>query len=128
MGPAEEGKHMVLTHGVHVNILDNDHLLVFFLEFGSINDIARIVAVSHRHVMKGLCHPDRCLFKTFPLGVFTKQLQDPVINGCQLLDIPCIPRLDLIVAVGAYPAAVIDRFNLFTSHNILQSYFQFPLS
>lgn len=37
--PAEDGHQVVFTHGEHINVLDNHHLVVVFIEDGVIQHV-----------------------------------------------------------------------------------------
>ena len=88
MGLAVEGQHVVLAKGVEVDVLDDDHLAVVFLELGLIEYLYGIFVVATCEVGHSFCHTEGGLQQAFALGVFTdegEQLAHPLLNIRQLL-------------------------------------------
>ena len=88
MGFAVEGYHVVLAEGVEVDVLDDDHLAVVFLELGLIEYLDGVFVVASCEVGHSFCHTDGCLLQSFALRVFTdegEQLTHPLLNIRQLL-------------------------------------------
>ena len=65
----KEWQHMVLTHRIEINILDNHHLAVIFTEHGAFNHALWIDMVSLSQKLHGFGHSHGCIYKAFAFGL-----------------------------------------------------------
>ena len=72
----EEGEHVVLTEGVEVNVLDDDHLAIVLLEHRRAKDLLRGLRHTLRQEAHRLAHPFGGLDETFSLRILAQQLED----------------------------------------------------
>lgn len=67
----EEGEHVVLTEGIEVNILDDDHLPVVLFEHSRSEDLVGRLGHALGEEAHSLAHTLGGLYEAFTLGVFT---------------------------------------------------------
>lgn len=90
-----EGKHVVLAEGVEVNVLDDDHLVVVFVELSRVehsHGVHRVAAGEGEH---GLGHALGSLEQALALGILAQQLEDAVVVLLEFFDgfgIECLHR------------------------------------
>ena len=66
---AIKGQHMVFTEGEHVDVLYDDHLVVFLGEECIAQHLMRILLIAPREHLHGHCHAHRCLLKSLSVRV-----------------------------------------------------------
>ena len=87
---SDEREHVVLAHRIKLDVLDQDHLPVFFIEHRRLDDFRAVLRVPLRQELERLGHALRCLQEPFPVGIFAQQAQDLAdVNG----NLPC--RFDI---------------------------------
>ena len=73
---------MVLAKREHIDVLDDDHLVVIFLEQCVGEHLMRVLRVAACQYLHGFCHAHRRLFQSFSLCVFSQKREDmPVMCG-----------------------------------------------
>ena len=74
-----EGQHVVFAEREEVDVLNDDHLTVVFLEQRIGQYLMSVHAIASGEHLHGLGHAQGCLLQPFAGGVFAKQLQDVFI-------------------------------------------------
>ena len=69
----EEREHVVLAHREEVDVLDDDHLVVFLLKKRVGKHLFRILGVAAGERLHGLCHAHWCFDESLTLRVFAQQ-------------------------------------------------------
>ena len=72
---ADERHHVMLAGRIQFDVLDQDHLLVLFLEHRTPEDFRSVLLVSVCQELQSLRHSLRSLYKSFALRVFAQQLE-----------------------------------------------------
>ena len=80
-----ERQHVMLAHRIEIDVLHDDHVAVFLMEQGFLKHSLRVLSVSFRKELHGLCHPQRCLFQPLPCRVFAKKSEDFLIVSGKFL-------------------------------------------
>ena len=85
MGFPEEGKQCVmLTKRKEIDILNNHHLFaIFLLEHGTAKHGSGIFLISFRQELHGFGNTFGRFQQTFAVYIFTKQIDNAFIIGCQ---------------------------------------------
>jgi len=73
---AKEGKHVVLTEGIEVDVLDDDHLPIVLLEHRRAEDLVGGLGHALGEEAHGFAYTLWGLDEAFALGVFTQQRED----------------------------------------------------
>ena len=92
---AVEGKHVVFAEGIEVDILDDNHLVVVFVELSRVEHSHRVHRVSASKGEHGFCYPLGCFEQSFALGIFAQQLENAVVVLLEFFDgvgIECLHR------------------------------------
>lgn len=76
MGLADEREHMVLAHGIDVNVFHKDHLTVFLIEDGGADDFGSALEIALGEELEGFGYPLRGLQQPFSLGVFSEETEN----------------------------------------------------
>ena len=97
---AEEGQHVMLAHGVEVDVLDDDHLPVILREHGRAEYLFRILRVALREELHGLGHAVGRLEQALAASILAQQLDYRLVMRGQLprLFLRQIPFLFLLTA------------------------------
>ena len=67
---ADERHHMMLAGRIQLDVLDQDHLLILFLEHRAPQDLSSVLLASMCQELQSLRHSLRSLYKSFALRVF----------------------------------------------------------
>eukprot|EP00968_Pinguiococcus_pyrenoidosus_P009478 scaffold736_cov254-Pinguiococcus_pyrenoidosus.AAC.2 len=82
-----EGHQMVLAQGVQVNVLDQDHLRVAFVEHGVAHHLRQALLIALGEKPHGFGRSHGRLDQSFPLRVLAQALQDHPEGRCHLLEL-----------------------------------------
>ena len=78
----------MFAEGEEINVLHNDHLVVFLLKEGICQHLVGILIVAAGEYLHRLGYAHRSLDKSFALCVFTQELQYFLIVSCEFIPIP----------------------------------------
>ncbi len=81
---AHEGHHVMLTEGIELYVLDDNHLLVVLVEHGRTQYLLGVKVVSVGEEEHGLGYAFRGFQQALTLRIFTQQAQDGLVVLCQL--------------------------------------------
>jgi hypothetical protein len=76
MRPAEEWQHVVFAQAEKIDLLDDHHLAISFIENGAVQDFRHILAVAFREKLIGFCDTVRSLQESLPFRVLPQRGQD----------------------------------------------------
>ena len=82
MSLADERHHMVLTGRIKLDVLDKDHLLVFFLEHCASKYLSTVLLRAVSEELEGLGNALRGLYKSLSFRIFTEKPEDFPIVFC----------------------------------------------
>jgi hypothetical protein len=77
---------VVLAQRVHLDILDNDQLIMIFVEDRAVDQIPHVLLIPLREIEHRLRVPLRCLAQALPVRIFPDTLQNRLDGSRQLLD------------------------------------------
>ena len=121
VGLAVERQHVVLAHRVHLDVLDENHLVVGLLEEGLAQDVLRVEGVPVHQELVGPGDTLGGVGEALPVFVFAQNVEDGLnvpaegLRGFFVVDVAPLVELRRHAvggAVGAQPA----RLDLFLSH------------
>lgn len=69
--PSGEWHEMVLAQGENFNVLDNDELVMIFVEYSAVDDVAKILLIAFREEHHGFCISLWCVMQAFPIWIFS---------------------------------------------------------
>ena len=72
---AVKRQEMMLAHGIELNVFYQNHLLIFFLEHGALENCHRVNLVTVHQELHAFGHPFRSFKETFPGWVFSQQTE-----------------------------------------------------
>ena len=76
---AVEGDHMVFTHRIEFDILDDNHLFVLLLESRRQQNLFRILRITLRQEAHRFGHPFRGFQQPFTIGILSQKFQNSTI-------------------------------------------------
>ena len=85
---------MVFTQRIHLDILDNNQLIMVLVEDRAIDQVPHVLLITLGEIEHRLCVPGRSLPKPFSLRILPDTLEDCLYGPRQFLD----PLLGLLWA------------------------------
>ena len=101
VGLADEGQEVVLAGAVELDVLDQDHLLVFLVEHGGADDLRPVFPITLGQVLKGLSDTLGRLEEAFTRFVFAEEAEDFFDMARNLLCDRAVVCVVLLVGHGA---------------------------
>ena len=71
MGFSEEREHVVLAHGIDLDVFHDDHFGIFFMEQSAFEDVFRVDVVTVCEVLQRFRNALGCLEQSFAVGIFS---------------------------------------------------------
>src|SRR3989344_4781274 len=92
MALAVKGKEMMLAEREEIDVFDDDHLVVFFLEGGALDGFLGVFVVALREKAEGLRHALGGADQAFPLRVFAEGDEEVFYERLNGRDVLFAPR------------------------------------
>ena len=85
MGFADERHYMMLACRIQFDVLDQNHLLILFLEHGTAQNLRTVLHAAVGQELQCLGNPFRCLYQAFTLWIFSQKSEYFPVVICNCL-------------------------------------------